>query len=77
MSTSHSKTPGAYPRLFPPPDQTIAGTGEALRQGKTTCLEILEGCLAQVDEWEPKVHAWVVLDREGAMEQAAQHWMTN
>ena len=24
------------------------------------------GCLEQVDEWEPKVHAWVVLDRDRA-----------
>ena len=28
------------------------------------------GCLAQVDEWEPKVHAWVVLDRDRALDQA-------
>jgi Asp-tRNA(Asn)/Glu-tRNA(Gln) amidotransferase A subunit family amidase len=70
MSSSQSKTPGDYPRLFPTPDQTIVGIGEALRDGKTTCLEILEGCLAQVDEWEPKVHAWVVLDRDRAIEQA-------
>lgn len=70
MSSSQSKTPGDYPRLFPTPDQTIAGIGEALRDGKTTCLAILEGCLVQVDEWEPKVHAWVVLDRDRAIEQA-------
>ena len=56
---------GSYPRLFPTPDQTIAGIGRALREGRTSCVEILEGCLAQVDEWEPKVHAWVVLDRDG------------
>ena len=70
MSSSQSKSPGDYPRLFPTPDQTIAGIGATLRDGKITCLEILEGCLAQVDEWEPKVHAWVVLDRERAIEQA-------
>src|SRR5262245_16191098 len=60
----------AYPRLFPAPDQTIAGIGRALREGRVTCAEILDRCLEQVDEWEPQVHAWVVLDREGAMEQA-------
>jgi len=65
-----SKSPGSFPRLFPKPDQTIAGIGRALREGRTTCVEILDGCLAQVDEWEPKVHAWVVLDRERALEQA-------
>jgi Asp-tRNA(Asn)/Glu-tRNA(Gln) amidotransferase A subunit family amidase len=65
-----SKSPGRYPRLFPPPDQTIAGIGQALREGRTSCVEILNGCLAQIDEWESKVRAWVVLDRDGAIEQA-------
>ncbi|MFI5459362.1 MAG: amidase [Isosphaerales bacterium] len=65
-----SKLPGSFPRLFPKPDQTIGGIGRALREGRTTCVEILNGCLAQVDEWEPRVHAWVVLDRERALEQA-------
>jgi Asp-tRNA(Asn)/Glu-tRNA(Gln) amidotransferase A subunit family amidase len=70
MRNIPSRPVGDYPRLFPTTEQTIAGIGEALRAGKTTCLEILESCLAQVDEWEPKVHAWVVLDRERAIEQA-------
>jgi Asp-tRNA(Asn)/Glu-tRNA(Gln) amidotransferase A subunit family amidase len=65
-----SKPARCYPRLFPEPDQTIAGIGRALRQGRTSCVEILGACLAQVDEWEPRVHAWVVLDRERALEQA-------
>jgi aspartyl-tRNA(Asn)/glutamyl-tRNA(Gln) amidotransferase subunit A len=33
-------------------------------------VDILTGCFAQIDEWEPKVHAWVVLDREGSLRQA-------
>ncbi len=61
---------GRYPRLFPEPEQTIAGIGRVLRQGRTSCVEILKGCLARVDEWEPRVHAWVVLDRDGALDQA-------
>jgi Asp-tRNA(Asn)/Glu-tRNA(Gln) amidotransferase A subunit family amidase len=65
-----SKSPASFPRLFPPPDQTIAGIGRALREGRTSCVEILNGCLRQVDEWEPKVHAWVVLDHTRALEQA-------
>jgi Asp-tRNA(Asn)/Glu-tRNA(Gln) amidotransferase A subunit family amidase len=70
MRHTTGKPLGDYPRLFPTPEQTITGIGETLRDGKTTCLEILESCLAQVDDWEPKVHAWVVLDRERAIEQA-------
>ena len=57
---------------FPAPEQTIAGIGRALREGRTSCVEILEGCLQQVDEWEPKVHAWVILDRDEALEQARE-----
>jgi Asp-tRNA(Asn)/Glu-tRNA(Gln) amidotransferase A subunit family amidase len=59
-----------YPRLFPPPDQTIAGNGRALREGRATCVDILQRCFDQCDEWEPKVHAWVVLDRDRAIDQA-------
>jgi Asp-tRNA(Asn)/Glu-tRNA(Gln) amidotransferase A subunit family amidase len=59
-----------YPRLFPRPDQTIAGVGRALREGRISCVKILENCLEQVDEWESKVHAWVILDREQARRQA-------
>ncbi len=65
-----SRLLGDLPRLFPRPEQTIAGIGRLLRQGEVTCVDILSACLEQVDEWESKVHAWVVLDRDGAMEQA-------
>jgi Asp-tRNA(Asn)/Glu-tRNA(Gln) amidotransferase A subunit family amidase len=67
-----SKTPEMVPRLFPRPDETIAGVGRALRAGRTTCAAILAGCLEQVSHWEPKVHAWVVLDRDRAREQASR-----
>lgn len=59
-----------YPRLFPGPEQTIAGIGRAIREGRVTCADVLNRCLEQVDLWEPKVHAWVVLDRDGAIQQA-------
>ncbi len=65
-----SKPSANHLRLFPTPDETIAGVGLALRERRTTSVEILSACLSQVDEWEPKVHAWVVLDRDGALEQA-------
>ncbi len=65
-----AKSSETIPRLFPAADQTIAGIGRALRKGRATCEKVLNGCLAQVDEWEPKVHAWVVLDRDRALEQS-------
>jgi aspartyl-tRNA(Asn)/glutamyl-tRNA(Gln) amidotransferase subunit A len=56
--------------IHPPLEETIAGTGAALRAGRTTCVEVLERCFACIDEWEPRVKAWVVIDRDGAMNQA-------
>ncbi len=65
-----SKSPSQYPRLYARPDQTIVGVGRGLRDGRTSCVKILQGCLGQVDEWESRVHAWVLLDRDQALEQA-------
>jgi aspartyl-tRNA(Asn)/glutamyl-tRNA(Gln) amidotransferase subunit A len=65
-----SETHREFPRLFPKLDQTITGIGRALRAGRVTCADVLNTCLDQVDHWEPKVHAWVVLDRDGAVQQA-------
>ncbi len=62
----------SIPRLFPMPDQTITGVGRALRAGRTTAVRILEGCFERIDHWEPRVHAWVVLDRERAMDRARE-----
>lgn len=56
--------------LFPREHETIDGVGRALRGGRTSCVEVLEGCLARVDKWEDRVHAWVVLDRAGARAEA-------
>jgi Asp-tRNA(Asn)/Glu-tRNA(Gln) amidotransferase A subunit family amidase len=65
-----SPAPLSFPRLFPDPEQTIAGAGRALREGRTTCAALLAACLAQVDRWEPRVRAWVVIDRDRAAEAA-------
>src|SRR5262249_40875604 len=59
-----------YPRLLPGPDQTIAGISRALREGRATCVSVLEECLRQVDEWEPRIHAWVLGDRGSALKEA-------
>jgi Asp-tRNA(Asn)/Glu-tRNA(Gln) amidotransferase A subunit family amidase len=56
--------------LFPAPHETIQGVSQALRTGELTCTQVVERCVANIDEWEPKVHAWVMLDREGALAQA-------
>ena len=57
-------------RLFPNENETIEGVGAALRAGRTTCAAVLEHCFHQIDLWDDRVHAWVVVDRAGAMRQA-------
>jgi aspartyl-tRNA(Asn)/glutamyl-tRNA(Gln) amidotransferase subunit A len=56
--------------LFPERYETIAGLGVRLRAGDATCVEILEACLGRIDEREAEVHAWVLVDRDGARGQA-------
>jgi len=49
---------------------TLHAAADAIRQRQTTPLELVEQCLAAIDRWEPRVHAWVFVDREGAREEA-------
>jgi Asp-tRNA(Asn)/Glu-tRNA(Gln) amidotransferase A subunit family amidase len=46
---------------------------EAVRQIRTrelSPLELAESCLKQIDRLEPRIKAWVTVDREGALRQA-------
>jgi aspartyl-tRNA(Asn)/glutamyl-tRNA(Gln) amidotransferase subunit A len=56
--------------LFPNEHETIEGIGRTIRAGETTCAHVLEKCLDRIGEWEPRLRAWVRVDRDGAMEQA-------
>jgi aspartyl-tRNA(Asn)/glutamyl-tRNA(Gln) amidotransferase subunit A len=49
---------------------TITAAAELIRRGDLTPVELLDQCLARVARYEPMVRAWVVLDRDGAREQA-------
>jgi aspartyl-tRNA(Asn)/glutamyl-tRNA(Gln) amidotransferase subunit A len=49
---------------------TIHEAAHALRAGKTTPVELVEQCLANIDRWESRVKAWVLIDREGALQEA-------
>ena len=44
--------------------------GGAGGAGGLTCVELTETCLACIDEREPQLHAWVVVDGDGALSQA-------
>jgi Asp-tRNA(Asn)/Glu-tRNA(Gln) amidotransferase A subunit family amidase len=56
--------------LVPKREETIEGATEDLRSGKTTCVALVERCLAAIEEWEPKVHAWTLVCAESALRQA-------
>ena len=45
-----------------------AATG--IREGRITSAELVEACLARIDEVDAKIEAWAFLDREHALRQA-------
>jgi aspartyl-tRNA(Asn)/glutamyl-tRNA(Gln) amidotransferase subunit A len=49
---------------------TITDAAALIRAGALTPSELLEQCLARIDRYEDRVRAWVVVDRDGAREQA-------
>ena len=53
-----------------PEPRTITEAAEFIRRGELTPLDLLNQCLARIDRFEPKVRAWVVVDRDGARGQA-------
>jgi Asp-tRNA(Asn)/Glu-tRNA(Gln) amidotransferase A subunit family amidase len=52
--------------------ETISGLSQAIRSRQTTCAALVEQCLARIDEWEPRVKAWVSIDRDGALGRARE-----
>lgn len=49
---------------------TITTAAEAIRAGSLTPVDLVEHCLKQIDRYEEKVRAWVVIDRNGARDAA-------
>ena len=49
---------------------TITDAAPLIAAGKLTPSELLEQCLARIDRYEPRVKAWVYLDRERARKEA-------
>jgi Asp-tRNA(Asn)/Glu-tRNA(Gln) amidotransferase A subunit family amidase len=49
---------------------TIHAAADDIRHGRTTPLELLDACLAQIDRYEPRVRAWVLVARDEARAQA-------
>ncbi len=51
---------------------TIHAAAEEIRHGRLSPVELLETCLRRIDELEPKVRAWVLVDRERARAEAQE-----
>jgi aspartyl-tRNA(Asn)/glutamyl-tRNA(Gln) amidotransferase subunit A len=49
---------------------TIRDAAAAMRAAALTPIELLGQCLARIERYEPSVRAWVLIDRDGAREQA-------
>tara|TARA_R110002072_G_scaffold146075_2_gene292838 strand:- start:20422 stop:21699 length:1278 start_codon:yes stop_codon:yes gene_type:complete len=45
---------------------------EAMQAGLTTSVQIVETCLSRIDDRESELHTWINVDREGAVETAAE-----
>ncbi|MFE3934577.1 hypothetical protein ACFXPJ_12515, partial [Streptomyces goshikiensis] len=49
---------------------TAAETAEKIASGELTAVEVTEAHLARIDATDEKVHAFLHVDREGALAQA-------
>src|SRR5262245_11660939 len=65
LNNSHGR-PGPRSSTMP----TLHETAAALRRGDRTPVDLLDECLRNIDVYEPAVRAWVVVDRDGARDQA-------
>jgi Asp-tRNA(Asn)/Glu-tRNA(Gln) amidotransferase A subunit family amidase len=52
--------------------QTAAEIADAVRNGTLSPLDAVQQALDRIDAVEPQIHAWVELDREGALRQARE-----
>lgn len=59
-------------QLFPDSHETIDGLGQSLRSGEMKCAGLVEQCLQAIDEHESRIRAWVLVDRDGALQRAAE-----
>src|SRR5262245_54676301 len=50
--------------------KTILRAAEAIRQGKSTPLDLLESCLERISRCDDQVRAWVLVDRPRARAEA-------
>ncbi len=59
--------------MVPPPFQVgtpLSDAASAVRSGRLDPVHLVEECLARIDAWESRVHAWVAVDPDRALEDA-------
>ena len=49
---------------------SIAKATHAMREGELRPIDLVEHCLARIDELESRLRAWVLVDAEGARREA-------
>src|SRR5271167_256825 len=45
---------------------TLSALAARIRSGELSPVELVEHCLARIDRLEDRLHAWVLVDRDGA-----------
>ena len=51
-------------------DESLSGVAEAIRSRRLSPVEAVERCLDRIRKWDGRVHAFIRLDEEGALETA-------
>jgi len=51
---------------------TIHTAAEDIRKGRLSPVELVKSCLERIERCEDRVHAWVLIDREGALARAEE-----
>ncbi|MFO0929289.1 MAG: amidase [Gemmataceae bacterium] len=51
---------------------TLLEAAAALRSRRLSCVDLLNQCLERIDRFEVQVRAWVLVDRDGARQTAAE-----
>src|SRR5215471_9502835 len=51
---------------------TIAAAAEQIRSRQLSPIDLVQSCLTRIDQLEPRLQAWVTVDRDGALAVARQ-----
>ncbi len=51
---------------------TIHAAAEDIRRGRLSPVDLVKSCLERIERCEERIHAWVLVDREGALARAEE-----